>query len=165
MNEPTVNPTDALGDALARLSDLTIFALRSEWRRRYRMTPQKHLSRDLLTRGIAYRLQERAYGGLSKATVRKIEKVRHLAAGDGTPSSTSPISLKTGTRLIREWHGDTHTVLVLEDGVEWRGKQYRSLSEVAREITGARWSGPRFFGLRRSTRKQDTAAGTDHVEV
>lgn len=98
-------------------------------------------------RGISYRLQERAFGRLSKATLRRlqlyqsdrliVERRRHRDAS----------SLKPGTRLVREWHGVTHTVVVLEEGVEWCGKRYRSLSIVAREITGAHWSGPRFFGL------------------
>ena len=69
--------------------------------------------------------------------------------GRGAVKPAPPISLKLGTRLVREWRGVTHTVLIHADGIEWRGQRYRSLSVVAREITGARWSGPRFFGLRR----------------
>ncbi len=132
--------------SLARLSALTIFELRGEWRRHQRMPPPMRLSRDLLLRGITYKLQERAYGALSKASTRKLDR----ASGEASSSDLSPpISLSAGTRLVREWRGVTHTVLVLADGVEWRGQRYRSLTEVAREITGARWSGPRFFGIRR----------------
>jgi hypothetical protein len=74
-------------------------------------------------------------------------------SGDGRQRART--ELKPGTRLVREWHGVTHTVLILEDGVEWKGMRYRSLSVVAREITGAHWSGPRFFGLQRNERTRD----------
>jgi hypothetical protein len=143
MGKPAID----LAETLAQLSALSIFALRGEWRRHYRVSPPMRLSRDLLIRGIAYRLQERAHGGLSKAAVRKLERAIAARPGDGAPS-LPPIALKPGTRLVREWRGTTHTVLVVGDGLEWRGRRYRSLSQVARAITGARWSGPRFFGLR-----------------
>src|SRR6202048_2143614 len=123
--------------ALVRLSELTIFELRGEWRRLHRMPPPMRLSRDLLIRGIIYQLQERACGGLSKAAVWKLEE----APGGGAPKPAPPISLKPGTRLVREWRGVTHMVLIHADGIEWRGQRYRSLSVVARKITGARWSG------------------------
>jgi Protein of unknown function (DUF2924) len=135
--------------ALVRLSEVTIFELRGEWRRLHRMAPPMRLSRDLLTRGISYKLQERAYGGLSTATARKLERASADPLGRGAVKPAPPISLKSGTRLVRKWRGVTHTVLIHADGIEWRGQRYRSLSVVAREITGARWSGPRFFGLRR----------------
>jgi hypothetical protein len=137
-----------IAKALARLSELTIFELRGEWRRLYRMPPPMRLSRDLLTRGISYKLQERAYGGLSTATARKLERASADPLGRGAVKPAPPISLKSGTRLVREWRGITHTVLIHADGIEWRGQRYRSLSVVAQKITGARWSGPRFFGLR-----------------
>jgi hypothetical protein len=135
--------------ALVRLSEVTIFELRGEWRRLHRMPPPMRLSRDLLTRGIAYKLQERAYGGLSTAIARKLERASADPLGRGAAKPTPPISLRPGTRLVRESHGVTHTALIHADGIEWRGQRYRSLSVVARKITGARWSGPRFFGLRR----------------
>jgi Protein of unknown function (DUF2924) len=134
---------------LVRLSELTIFELRGEWRRLHRMPPPMRLSRDLLTRGIIYKLQERAYGGLSKAAARTLEQAAAGPPGRGAAKPVQPISLRPGTRLVREWSGVTHMVLVHTDGIEWRGQRYRSLSVVAREITGARWSGRRFFGLRR----------------
>jgi Protein of unknown function (DUF2924) len=137
-----------IANALVRLSELTTFELRGEWRRVHRMPPPMRLSRDLLIRGITYKLQERAYGGLSTATARKLERASAGPLSRGAAKSAPPISLKPGTRLVREWHGDTHTALIHADGIEWRGQRYRSLSVVARKITGARWSGPRFFGLR-----------------
>jgi Protein of unknown function (DUF2924) len=134
---------------LARLSELTIFELRGEWRRLHRMPPPMRLSRDLLSRGISYKLQERAYGGLSPATARKLEQACADPPGRGAARPAPPIFLRPGTRLVREWGAATHTVLIHADGIEWRGQRYSSLSVVARKITGARWSGPRFFGLRR----------------
>ena len=95
--------------ALARLSELTIFELRGEWRRLHRMPPPMRFSRDLLTRGISYKLQERAYGGLSAATARKLEQAAAGPLSRGAAQSTPPISLKPGTRLVREWRGITHT--------------------------------------------------------
>jgi Protein of unknown function (DUF2924) len=104
-------------------------------------------------RGITYKMQESAFGGLSKAILRKLQTSvpsEPLVAKKRQPRP----SFKPGTRLVREWHGVTHTVVILADGVEWRGQRYRSLSVVARDITGAHWSGPRFFGLN-GTRAND----------
>lgn len=131
---------------LTRLEGLTNFELRNEWRRLHGMQPPKSLSRDLLLRGITYKIQERAFGGLSKSVLRRFSGATPEAP-QGAARKAAPAVVKPGTRLVREWNGQTHTVLVHADGVEWRGKRYRSLSVVAREITGAHWSGPRFFGL------------------
>ncbi len=138
-----------LAETLARLSELTIFELRGEWRRLHRAPPPMRLSRDLLIRAITYKVQERLLGGLSVSIMRRLERRTTEAEASDARKSAPPISLKPGTRLVREWRGVTHTVLVQGDGIEWRGRRYRSLSVVAREITGARWSGPRFFGLRK----------------
>jgi hypothetical protein len=147
MTKPSID----VAAELARLAALTIFELRGEWRRLHRLSPPMRLSRDLLTRGIAYKLQERPLGGLSKSVLRKLER---LNAGEPLNEAQNPIpsiSLKPGTRLVREWRGATHSVLIHADGVEWNGKRYSSLTIVAREITGAHWSGPRFFGLKKAT--------------
>ncbi|HVX37597.1 MAG TPA: DUF2924 domain-containing protein [Hyphomicrobium sp.] len=135
---------------LTRLEVLTNFELRREWRRLHGMQPPKSLSRDLILRGITYKIQERAFGGLSKSVLRKLSEVP-----SNIVRQASPVRVRVGTRLVREWNGQTHIVLVHADGVEWRGKRYRSLSVVAREITGAHWSGPRFFGLITKRRKGD----------
>jgi hypothetical protein len=149
------NPSIDIGETLARLSASTIFELRGEWRRLHRAAPPMRLSRDLLMRGITYKLQERPLGGLSKSILRRLER---LSLNLQTP--TAPISLKTGARLVREWRGVTHSVLVHADGFEWRGRRYRSLTLIAHEITGAHWSGPRFFGLRtRAGRSVERAEG------
>ena len=132
--------------ALVRLSEVTIFELRGEWRRLHRMPPPMRLSRDLLIRGITYKLQERAYGGLSKAAARKLEQATAGPPGRGAAKPTPSVSLRPGTRLVREW----------------RGQRYPSLSVVARKITGARWSGPRFFGLRRRQLDSTSSARAGH---
>ena len=138
-----------IAKALVRLSELTIFELRGEWRRLHRMPPPMRLSRDLLVRGITYKLQERAYGGLSTATARKLEQAGADPPSRGAVTPVPPISLRPGTRLVREWRGVTHMVLIHTDGIEWCGQRYRSLSVVARKITSAPLVGPAFFGLRR----------------
>jgi hypothetical protein len=140
-----------IGAELSRLEGLTNFELRSEWRRLHGMQPPKSLSRDLLLRGITYKIQERAFGGLSKSVLRRLSGAAP-EAHQGATHKAAPVVVKPGTRLVREWNGQTHTVLVHADSVEWLSKRYRSLSVVAREITGAHWSGPRFFGLDRRSK-------------
>jgi len=123
--------------------------LRREWRRLYRSEPPR-ISRDLLIRGIGYRLQEIQHGGLGKSTHRKLKTLAKMFRITGRVAPDAGLSLKPGARLVREWHGHTHTVTVTEDGFEYAGMSYPSLTKVAKKITGARWSGPRFFGLVRA---------------
>ncbi len=138
-----------LSERLTTLADLDAASLRAEWRRLYRSHPPKRAGRDLLARAIAYKLQERAHGGLSAGTKRKLRDfAEQLETGDGTAFDAG-IALKPGAKLVREWGGDTYVVIALEDGFEFDGRRYRSLSQIAREITGAHWSGPRFFNLKR----------------
>ena len=133
---------------LAALSDLTAPQLRAEWRRLYRGQPPR-LSRDLLVRSIAYRVQELDYGGLSKATRRKLLALTKMLQSNGSIEPDDGPRLRPGARLVREWRGGTHTIQVTEDGFEYGGKSYSSLTKIAHVITGAHWSGPRFFGLNR----------------
>jgi len=156
MTKPSIN----LAEELARLSAATIFELRGEWRRLHRMPPPMRLSRDLLMRGVTYKLQERRLGGLSKSLLRKLEGLNH-ASETNSAHKPAPISLKAGTRLIREWRGVTHTVLVQAQGFEWKGRRYRSLTIIAHKITGAHWSGPRFFGLRKGGRSVEATEDED----
>jgi Protein of unknown function (DUF2924) len=138
-----------LSRKIAALADLNAQQLRTEWRRLYRYHPPR-ISRDLLLRAIAYRMQELAYGGLSKATQRRlIALTKELQTNGGIAPDPRP-RVRSGARLVREWRGRTHTVIVTEDGFEYAGKTYSSLSKIAQAITGAHWSGPRFFGLNRS---------------
>ena len=120
-------------------------------------TAAMRLSRDLLMRAITYKLQERPLGGLSKSILRELEGLNVSGAQMPPP----PISLKTGTWLVREWRGVTHTVVVQAQGFEWNGRRYRSLTIIARKITGAHRSGPRFFGLRKGGRSAKSSEGED----
>jgi hypothetical protein len=142
---------DKLPHRMAALYGLTAQQLRDEWRRLYRGQPPRS-SRDLLIRSIAYRMQELAYGGLSKATQRTLATMTKVLEANGNLSIAPDLRVRTGARLVREWRGRTHTVVVTDDGFEYAGKTYASLTKIAHEITSAHWSGPRFFGL---TRKQD----------
>lgn len=101
---------------------------------------------SLLRRALAHTVQEQAFGGLSVPVRKALEAI---AARGIAAMPDPPIRLKPGTRLLREWNGRMHSVLVTEDGFQFDGRQYRSLSQIARRITGAHWSGPRFFGLKR----------------
>ena len=138
-----------LSRKIAALTDLTAEQLRTEWRRLYRSHPPR-LSRDLLVRTVAYRMQELAYRGLSKATQRKLVTLTKELETNGSIVSDPNPRIRPGARLVREWRGRTHTVVVTEAGFEYHGKTYSSLTKIAQAITGAHWSGPRFFGLNRS---------------
>jgi len=138
--------SDELSPKLAALNDLTAPQLRAEWKRLYRGQPPR-LSRDLLVRSIAYRIQELAYGGLSKATRRKLAALSAELQTKGSIEPDDGPRFRPGARLVREWRGRTYTVQVTEDGFEYDGKPYSSLTKIALVITGAHWSGPRFFGL------------------
>jgi hypothetical protein len=135
-----------LSQRIVALNELTAQQLRDEWRRLYRGQPPR-LSRDLLIRTIAYRMQELVYGGLSKATQRKLDALTKELKGKGSIVVMPDKSLRPGTRLVREWRGRTHTVVVTESGFEYAGKSFPSLTKIAHAITRAHWSGPRFFGL------------------
>ena len=147
--KPTAADSD-LAAKLAALLEMATVDLRAEWRRLYRSHPPLHIRRDLLVLAIAWKLQEKVYGGLTAAQKRKLAGIAEDLRKNGDLSASPAIRMKPGLRLVREWRGETHTVLVLEDGFEWNGNRRRSLSAIAREITGTHWSGPRFFGLKRS---------------
>ena len=136
-----------LESAIAALATMPYTELRENWQRLYRSHLPKKLSRDLLELGIAWKLQERALGGLSAATKRQIAELARTMEAKADLAKARTVSLRPGARLIREWNGETHEVLVVEDGFLWRGRTWRSLSVIAREMTGTKWSGPRFFGV------------------
>jgi Protein of unknown function (DUF2924) len=149
---PFTDP-DALGRELTALSASSVEHLKNRWRFLYSTEPPKAISRELLTRAIAYRWQEHAFGRLKPSTRRLLER---FAQGGSSPQTRVAVHRRTapGTVLIREWQGRSHRVVVLDDGrVLYNGQRYQSLSEVARVITGTRWSGPLFFGLRGRTKE------------
>jgi hypothetical protein len=139
---------EALSRRLASLRSLPIKQLKQRWRTLYSSVPPLRVSRELLIRAVAYRIQEQVLGGLKPSTRRLLERLA-CDARSGRPLKLSPRApASAGTVLMRDWQGITHEVKVLDRGVLYKRKRYRSLSEVARLITGARWSGPLFFGLR-----------------
>jgi hypothetical protein len=127
---------------LATLAELDRAALLQRWRRAFGRDAPPRLSRVLMEKAIAYDLQAKVFGGLPARTRRSL---RATAKADGR-SGMSKLPSR-GTRLVREWNGALHEVEVLDDGYLWRGARHRSLSAIARAITGTKWSGPRFFGL------------------
>jgi hypothetical protein len=146
------NPPD-LAAEIETLQELPILQLRKRWNRTFNTSVPKGFSRDLIIRSLTYKIQEGALGGLNQATKRKLRTfAKQLEADDKAAFDTGP-TLKPGTKLVREWQGKRHTVIVLEDGFEFSGGRYGSLSMIARKITGTRWSGPRFFGLKNQNKE------------
>ena len=133
-------------EALSRLPQLDLGELRALWRRLYKTEAVPRLSRELLVRAVAYRMQEVASGGPRLELQRQLRQVGLELQQTGRLRIRP--QLKPGTRLMREWQGRSYEVLVLDDGFSWQGTHYRSLSAIARQITGTAWSGPLFFGLR-----------------
>jgi hypothetical protein len=139
------------------LEQAGIVALRAEWGRLFGSEPPR-LSRDLLVRALAYRVQERAMGGLSRAGLKRLRELAENAEALGPPPDPAA-SLRPGAKLMREWHGRTHVVVVTDTGFDYAGLSYQSLTQIAKLITGAHWSGPRFFGLTTRRHMQEPADG------
>ncbi len=135
-------------EALSRLLTLDIGELRQQWRGLYKTQAPRHFSRELLVRAVAYRMQEVALGGLRPETQRQLRRIAQEFKDTGAATIRARLELKPGTRLVRDWQGRTYDVLVLDDGFSWQGTRYRSLSAIARKITGTAWSGPLFFGMK-----------------
>ena len=132
---------------IGALADLSRDDLVKRWQGIYRACPPKGISRRMMVRAIAYEMQAKKYGGLKPAVSRQLQRIAMgLVAGDRVTIKAAS-RLKPGARLVREWNGATHVVEVVDDGFIWNGERHSSLSAIARTITGARWSGPRFFGL------------------
>jgi hypothetical protein len=123
--------------------------LRALWQELFARPAHPKLRRTLMIPILAYCLQEQAYGGPTPSTRQRLQKLAaNLEQDRKAPLLLTP-QLKTGTKLLRQWQGEMHEVLVADEGFEYRGKRYESLSEIARQITGTRWSGPLFFGLKK----------------
>ena len=137
-------------EVLARLPELELRELRQQWRALYKSEASPHLSRELLLRAVAYRMQEAALGGLRPERQRQLRQIAEQFNQTGEIRRRTRVELKSGTRLVREWQGRAYEVLVLDDGFSWQSTHYRSLSAVARKITGTPWSGPLFFGLKQN---------------
>ena len=140
---------------LEQLRELSSEELRERWQTLFGAEPPPKLRSSLIVQGIAYRLQEKALGGLKPATVRSLERIADDAAARRRLSIIpEKVRVNGGTVLVREWHGTKHQVTVLKDGFLYHAKRFHSLSQIARAITGSRWSGPLFFGLKSSRKEQ-----------
>jgi len=135
--------------ALREVAALENHQLRERWKATFGRKPPRCASRDFMILSLSWRIQELAYGGLKPAIKKRLAEMARQMSGKGY---TPPIRLKPGTRLVRDWHGKSHHVTVLEEGFAYEGKTFRSLSEIARTIAGVRWSGPLFFGLKKPSR-------------
>lgn len=138
---------------LGRLPTMPIADLRERYRELFRAEPPKAFGPDLLRRSIAHRIQEKAYGGLSVPTRRLLDQLVKAALAKPNGRLQLPRRIKPGSELVRTWKRKTHRVTVVADGFTYGGERFASLSEIATRITGTRWNGPRFFGLRT---KEDT---------
>ena len=148
---------------VAELEGMTLEQLREKWNALYNTAPPVTSSRQQLVGRLAYRLQELVYGGLSEETKAKLESLGRVAMNSGKAAPRNPDQPVPGTKLIREWQGERKEVTVLESGFEYAGKTYRSLSAIATEITGTKWNGPDFFGLRRRVVEGNSASAQTKV--
>lgn len=138
-----------LADQLAGLAAMSQAQLRAEWRRWHKgQIMPAGLGRDLATRAISWRMQAKVQGGQLPASARELGRLVKQLRESGDLAIAQELRLKPGTKLVREWRSRIYHVLVLDDGFQFHDRHYRSLTPIAQEITGTRWSGPRFFGLK-----------------
>jgi len=140
---------------LDRLPTTPIADLRKRYRELFRAEPPKAFGPDLLRRSIAHRIQEKAYGGLPREHQRLLDHLVKAAQAKPNGRIELPRRIKPGSELVRTWNRQSYRVVVMEKGFAWEGRTYSSLSEIAFEITGTKWNGPRFFGLRSSASGKD----------
>ena len=152
-----IKPADpAVETELDRLPTMPIAQLRGRYRDLFRTDPPKAFGPDLLRRSIAQRIQEKAYGGLSRESQRLLDQLVKAAIAKPNGRLELPRRIKPGSELVRTWKGKSYRVVVMADGFAHGGKTFGSLSEIASEITGTNWNGPRFFGLRSASRNGAT---------
>jgi Protein of unknown function (DUF2924) len=154
---PRGNPKD-LAASLDALPQLDSQELDARWKALYGSDPPERLRRPMMIQALAYRLQEQALGGLKPVTRRLLRSIGDGAETHRSTAVESNRPVKAGMVLIREWHGTKHQVTALKDGFMFRGKRFQSLSKIAGEITGTRWSGPIFFGLKNLHQEQQNGA-------
>jgi hypothetical protein len=138
---------------LEQLKSLDTAALKAAWRAAFKSAPPRAARGEFLVRFLAHEFQVRANGGLRKSSLKALSEFERVENSLAESVASAEMKLRAGTRLLREWGGSTHEVMIMERGYAYRGRSYTSLSEIARCITGARWSGPRFFGLRSQSKR------------
>lgn len=144
---------------LEELKQLKPVKLRKRWQTLFGSNPPPKIRSSLMIQAIARRMQEKAFGTLKPSTQRLLQKIAQDAGvGSKVPTTGKKLQPRVGTILVREWHGTKHQVSVVKDGFLYRSKRYRSLSQIARTITGTQWSGPLFFGLKSRTEQTRGAA-------
>jgi hypothetical protein len=152
---------DAVLEAeIARLPDLGHDELRRRWKLLFGHPAPKSLRRRFMARAIAYQMQVAAYGGLSTATKRRLREIANAISNGDRTGAFNGVHIKPGTQLIRQWQNTTHTVMVLDEGFALDGRTYKSLSAIAKAITGTNWNGYAFFGIKRAARGNKAAAGS-----
>ena len=148
-------PTDDMTSKLERLKQLSPDDLRTEWRRYFRNEPPPRIGRDLMIRAVAHKMQEQALGGLKGPVKRKLKALMETIGAGKHVGVAGAAVLKPSMRLMREWRGQRYDVHILDNGFEFQGCTYQSLTAIAGEITGTHWSGPRFFGLNKPAKDID----------
>ena len=150
----------ALEAEIGRLPDLSHKELRQRWKFLFGRPAPKSLRRKFMARAVAYQMQVAAYGGLSAATRRRLREIATAVRNGDRSAALGGVQIKPGTQLIRQWQSTTHTVMVLDDGFALDGRTYKSLSAVAKAITGTNWNGYAFFGIKHGARGKKPAAGS-----
>jgi hypothetical protein len=149
----------ALEAEIGRLPDLGHDELRERWKLLFGRPAPKSLRRKFMARAVAYQMQVAAYGGLSAATRRRLREIAVAVRNGDRNSVLGGVQIKPGTQLVRQWQNTTLTVTVLDDGFALDGRTYKSLSAIAKAITGTNWNGYAFFGIKRAARGNKAAAG------
>jgi hypothetical protein len=147
-----------VSELLKTLPKMGKTALCKKWQELFSSAAPKHLRKEIMVRILAYKIQEQSFGGLGTTTRRRLKQIAISLENGNNKLNVDQRPIKPGTRLIREWRGKTHTVSVAETGFEFQGSRYRSLSVIARQITGTSWSGPLFFGLKARPSKVEGAS-------
>jgi hypothetical protein len=150
----------ALEAEIGRLPDLGHAELRARWKLLFGRPAPRSLRRKFMARAVAYQMQVAAYGGLSAATRRRLREIAMAVRNGDRDSVLGGVQIKPGTQLIRQWQNATHTVMVLDDGFALDGRTYKSLSAIAKVITGTNWNGYAFFGIKRALRGNKAAGGS-----
>src|SRR5258707_11489430 len=150
----------ALEAEIARLPDLGHDELRQRWKLLFGHPAPKSLRRKFMARAVAYQMQVAAYGGLSAATKRRLREIASAISNGDRTGVISGVQIKPGTQLIRQWQNTTHTRMGLDEGFALDGRTYKSLSAIAKAITGTNWNGYAFFGIKRATRAKKAPTGS-----
>jgi hypothetical protein len=155
----------ALEAEIGQLPNLGLLELRIRWKTLFGHPAPKSLRRNFLAPAAAYQMQVEAYGGLSVATKRRLREIANAARNGDTNALLGTSRIKPGTQMIRQWQSTTHTVTALGEGFEWNGRTYKSLSAVAKAITGTNWNGFAFFGIKRAPSGNKNALGPRRTKV